>query len=191
MRPRQPLAESVLVSYDRRSATSYHSKLCPQCCHNDFNFEHGRLPGQFYIFVRPEGVSIHLCPGSHNYVLYHHSERLHSADVLQSKTIFISPYSVFIGHAHMQHAGFGWLNEVFKKKRLLFGCRIRYLTCHMPRNHLFCDAMFYAYDWFYRIGAGLRPSDEQILHDQHDSRESSDRNIVCYSPVYGTVRLEE
>ena len=134
-----------------------------QCGHNDFVVRDGESPGYFVIANGPHTTSLLVAPSSHKYVKYEKS-RLHMLSrTLEMEEIDIPPFSLFIGHGYLQHAGAGWRGNH----------SIRYHTYVVPENHLLPDAIAFAYDWSLKAGNGTTPivlTNEEEGEDEVDSQ---------------------
>lgn len=118
-----------------------------QCGHNDFPVRESGSPGYFFLVTGPAKASLHVCPGSHLYVRYHKSRRELLRKSLQMEEVAIPPFSMFIGHGQVQHAGVGWRGSP----------SLRYHTYISPEGSVLPDAISFSYYWSLETGNGSEP----------------------------------
>lgn len=106
-----------------------------QCGRNDFCVEVDVSPGYSVIDTGHHGSFLHVCPFSHSYVLYHQMRKYVLANTLKMEEVDITPFSLFVGHGYVQHAGVGWRG----------GYNLRYHTYIAPVKNGLPDEIWFAY----------------------------------------------
>lgn len=123
-----------------------------KCDHNDFDVRPGRTPGFFIIVRSEERAFLYVHPGSHLIVSNEKEELLALAGISKMKKVSLPLNSVFIVHAHLQHAGAEqWDNYC-----------LRYHFYFIPENVWLHDSIEFAYGW--RLG--IKGSPPQVINSQ-------------------------
>lgn len=68
--------------------------------------------GYFYIVSGKDEGRLYVCKGSHRFLLYPDAKCRRLPDIFKLETISLPPYSVFIGHGYLQHAGAEYLGRL-------------------------------------------------------------------------------
>lgn len=90
---------------------------------------------EFSFFFWAEVILLLACPVSHTYVNYPVQEKKKLSNLLQTKEVEISQFSVFLGNGYLQHAIYDW--------RGYHGLRSR--TYLIPAGYNLKDAVAFAY----------------------------------------------